>query len=172
MRIGVIGRPHGVRGALKIHLDNPDGTTLQVGSAIHLLVATGAPPAKASKNQARELDDVVVTLGSGIMTLKSVPDRNAAELLVGAQVFVRREDFVPDEAAVFLIDTIGKSVVDGAGCVLGSIAGFSSNGAQPLAEVMTPEGKRVLVPFVPPIVQEIGEVVVLAVPDGLFTVDD
>lgn len=168
MRVGVIGRPHGVRGALKIHLDNPDGETVHAGLGVHLQVA--ADPTK--KQPARAFDDVVVTLGSGICTLKSVADRNAAELLVGAVVFVRREDFVEDEAAVYLIDTIGKDVVDGAGVVLGRITGFSSNGAQPLAEVLTPAGKRVLVPFVPPIVREVAAVVVLDAPDGLFTLDD
>jgi len=91
---------------------------------------------------------------------------------VGAQVYVRREDFVADEDAVYLIDTIGKNVVDPAGIVLGSITGFSSNGAQPLAEILTPAGKRVLVPFVPPIVKDVGAVVVLDVPEGLFNVDD
>ena len=168
MRVGVIGRPHGVRGALKIHLDNPDGETLHPGLPIHVVVA--ADPTK--KRPARAFDDVVVTLGSGILTLKASPDRNAAETLVGAVIYVRREDFVPDEDAVYLIDTIGKDVVDGAGVVLGNITGFSTNGAQPLAEVLTPAGKRVLVPFVPPIVREVGAVVVLDAPDGLFTVDD
>ncbi|MDP2340789.1 MAG: PRC-barrel domain-containing protein [Deltaproteobacteria bacterium] len=177
----MIGRPHGIRGALKIHLDNPDGETLHVGLAIHLVTpgtlgptnhARAASKSAAPKPAIREIDDVIVTLGPGIITLKGVPDRNAAELLVGAQVFVRREDFVEDENAVFLVDAIGKSVVDVKGLVLGSITGFSSNGAQPLAEILTPEGKRVLVPFVPPIVKEIGAVVVLEVPEGLFNVDD
>lgn len=167
MRVGVIGRPHGVRGALKIHLDNPDGETLHPGLQIHLQ-APALPPAKT----ARELDDVIVTLGSGIVTLKAVPDRNAAERLVGAVVWVRREDFKPDQDAVYLIDTIGKDVVDGVGVVLGKIMGFSTNGAQPLAEVLTPAGKRVLVPFVSPIVREVGVTVILDVPEGLFSVDD
>ena len=160
MRVGVIGRPHGVRGALKLHLDNPGGETVHAGLAIHLT------------HGKRELDDVVVTVGSGIVTLKGVPDRNAAELLVGAIVLVRREDFVDDDDAVYLIDAIGKQVVDVSGVVLGSITGFSSNGAQPLAEIRTPEGKNVLVPFVPPIVKDVGVVVVLEVPEGLFSVDD
>ncbi len=161
MRIGVVGRPHGVRGLLKLHLDNRDSKTLRKGLVLRLVRAGVA-----------DVSDVVATVGPGIVSLEKVPDRTAAEALVGAEVFVSRTDFVDDEAEVFLIDAIGKDVVDDKGVVLGRIAAFSTNGAQPLAEVVTPAGKTVLVPFVPPIVQRIADVIELAPPAGLFDVDD
>lgn len=157
----MIGRPHGVRGLLKLHLDNRDSKTVRKGLVLRLVRAGVA-----------DVSDVITSVSPGIVALEKVPDRNAAEALVGAEVFVKRSDFVEDEAEVFLIDAIGKDVVDDKGTLLGRIAAFSTNGAQPLAEVVTPAGKRVLVPFVPPIVQRIAEVVELAPPAGLFDVDE
>lgn len=165
VRIGVVGRPHGIRGALHIHLDNPKSETLKPGLKVRL------------DRAGKVSDDVVGTVGPGTVTLGHVPDRTAAEALVGALFCVQRKDFVVDEAAVYLIDTIGKDVVDAAGVLLGRIVGFTDNGAQPLAEIKRPDvagvvGRVVLVPFVPPIVQDVGDVVVLQVPEGLFELDD
>ena len=160
IRLGVLGRPHGVRGAFKIHCDNPDSDTLEKGLAIRL------------QHAGRDVDHVVASVGGGIVSLEGIADRTGAEALVGAVVFVKRDDFDDDDDAVYLVDAVGKGVVDVAGNDLGVIAGFTDNGAQPLAEVKTPGGKLVLVPFVPPIVDSVGEKVVLRVPEGLFTLDE
>lgn len=161
VRIGVVGRPHGIRGALKVHLDNPDSETLKKGLKVRL------------EHGARVVDDVVATVGNGMLTLEKVPDRTAAEGLVGALFCVQRADFVADEDAVYLVDFVGHRVVDVEGKDLGVIVGFTDNTAQPLAEVKRPDGKIALVPFVPPIVHEVkDDVVVMIVPEGLFDLDE
>lgn len=158
----MVGRPHGVRGLLKIHLDNPGSKTLEKGLVVRL------------EHNGAVVDDVVASVGGGIFGLVKCPDRNAAELMVGAVLLVQRKDFDDDDDdAVYLVDNVGKAVVDVDGAALGVIVGFGDNGAQPLAEVKTPAGKIVLVPFVPPIVDRVGDdVVVLRVPEGLFTLDE
>jgi hypothetical protein len=49
---------------------------------------------------------------------------------------------------------------------------FIDSGPQLLAEVKTPSGRVVLVPFVPPIVNSLGPPIVLAPPGGLFNDED
>jgi 16S rRNA processing protein RimM len=157
VRLGVVGRPHGVRGAVKLHLDNPDGRTLRSGLAVR--VTFGAVSTSRVLRRA----------AAGVVEFADVADRDAAAALTHAVVEVRREDFVDDEDdGVFLIDLIGRAVVDVGGQSLGRISSFHDNGAQPLAEVTTASGERVLVPFVPPIVVDAGDPVVLAPPLGLF----
>lgn len=160
VRIGVVGRPHGVRGALKVHLDNPKGRTLVAGRAIRCVLA------------GKVIDHVVKTAGGGVVTLEGLDDRSAAEALVHAEVQVRRKDLVGDGDGAFLVDLVGAPVTDASGAPLGTLKGFIDTGAQLLAEVATPGGRVVLVPFVAPILVQAGPPVVLAPPTGLFNDDD
>jgi 16S rRNA processing protein RimM len=158
VRLGVVGRPHGVKGALKLHLDNPEGGTVVSGLEVRC----------RQGNRSRPF--VVERWAGGVFTLVGVADRTVAEGLVNAVLEVRRSDFNDDEDedAAYLVDLIGRRVVDAAGHALGVIASFTDNGAQVLADVTTSTGS-VLVPFVPPIVVAIeDDHVVLAPPVGLF----
>ncbi|OGQ18186.1 MAG: hypothetical protein A2138_15180 [Deltaproteobacteria bacterium RBG_16_71_12] len=109
----------------------------------------------------------------GVLTLDDVADRDAADALRGVELFVRRADFPADPASVYLVDLIGAAVVDEAGRALGTVEGFSDNGAQPLLSVARPGGSSVLVPFVPALVRSAGQGrVVLSPPPGLFVESD
>ena len=159
VRLGVVGRPHGVRGALKLHLDNPDGGTVVAGLEIRC------------RQGERTRPFTVARWAGGVLTFVGVDDRTIAEGLVNSILEVRRADFAEeaDEDEAFLIDLIGLPCVDAAGVVFGTIIAFSDNVAQVLAEVKTPAGPVVLVPFVPPIVVAIeDDRIVLAPPGGLF----
>jgi 16S rRNA processing protein RimM len=153
VRLGVIGRPHGVRGALRVHLDNPDSTALRPGRLVRLVGSTATT------------EVVVRSYGHGVLHLADVTDREAALRFVHAVVEIARDALGDD---VLLIDLIGHAVVDERGAPLGRIVRFSDNGAHPLAEVATPDGRTVLVPFVAPLVVSLGSPVVLAPPIGLF----
>ncbi len=161
IRVGVIGRPHGVRGALKLHLDNPDGDTVVAGLGVRVVVG----------GTAREIQ--IKTVGGGIITFDDISDRDVAAGLVNGVVEVRRADFKDDDddEGAFLVDLVGSDVVDVGGAALGVLDGFVDTGMQLLAEVRVPSGAIVLVPFVPPIVQDTGPPIVLAPPGGLFDPD-
>jgi len=160
VRIGIVGRPHGVRGALKVHLDNPKGRTLVAGRAVRCVLP------------GRAVDHVVASAGGGVVAFAGLEDRSAAEALVNAELQVRRRDLVGEGDGVFLVDLVGAAVTDVAGAALGTLKGFTDTGAQLLAEVATPGGRVVLVPFVAPILVQAGPPVVLAPPGGLFNDDD
>ncbi len=154
--LGVVARSHGVKGALKLHRWTDEDAALRAGLEIKLggrvhRVAGYAP---------------------GVLELDDVHTREAADALRGAEVFVRRADFPKDEGEqgdLYLVYLIGAAVVDLAGQPLGTVEGFSDNGAQPLISVARPGAASVLVPYVPAIVRsaEKGRVV-LAPPPGLF----
>lgn len=163
--IGRVARPHGVRGGLRLHLENPDGEVLREGIVLRLERPKSAP---------REVT-VTRVYGESLVNLEEIKDRDEAEALREAHVHVRRADFPPpDEDESYLVDLIGAEVRHVDGRVLGVLESFSDNRAQPLAEVRTSEedgARLVLVPFVPGIVSDVDEsagVVVLAPPLGLF----
>jgi 16S rRNA processing protein RimM len=157
IRLGVVGRPHGVRGAVHLHLDNPRSTALSPGTQVRL--------AHPSSPAVDGVPHVVRRASGGVLSLDGVDDRTAAEALTHAVVEIPRSALGDD---VLLADLLGVDVVDTQGAVLGRIVAFHDNGAQPLAELARPAAPSVLVPFVPPLVVALGPPVVLAPPRGLF----
>jgi len=99
--------------------------------------------------EAKEHSDAVVA-SSG-----DVPDRNAAEALKGARIFIPRSSFPtadPDE--YYWVDLIGMTVVNRASEVLGVVHDLMSTGPQTVLVVHAPstlpgaKPQEVLIPFV------------------------
>jgi 16S rRNA processing protein RimM len=98
---------------------------------------------------AREQGDVIVA------TAQEVPDRNAAEALRGAAVFVSRQSFptaAPDE--FYWVDLIGLDVLNREGQALGAVVDLMETGAHSVLRVVMPgaeaggEPVERLIPFV------------------------
>ena len=95
--------------------------------------------------QAREQGDAVVA------TVQEVTDRDAAEALKGARIFVPRTSFpTPDDGEFYWVDLIGLAVANRGEVALGVVAGLIETGphcvlrVQP-ADLAAPE---CLIPFV------------------------
>lgn len=79
---------------------------------------------------------------------EDVADRDAAEVLKGAGVFVSRASFpTADRDEFYWVDLIGLSVVNREGALLGSVGGLIDTGAHSVLRVVQGEGER-LIPFV------------------------
>lgn len=97
--------------------------------------------------QAREHGDGVVA------TVDELDDRDAAEALKGARVFVSRQSFpTPDEGEFYWVDLIGLDVVNREGLALGRVEGLIETGPHCVLRIVPPAGSaasdEVLVPFV------------------------
>ncbi len=112
----------------------------------------GARPAVALPTllrvvQAKEHGDAVVA------TAQEIPDRNTAEALQGARVFVSRASFpTPDEDEFYWIDLIGLRVHNRADLLLGPVVGLIETGPHCVLRIQPPgtstEADEVLIPFV------------------------
>ena len=81
--------------------------------------------------QAKEHGDGVVAIAD------EVPDRNAAEALKGARIFVSRASFpTPDSDEYYWVDLIGLAVVNREGVELGTVANLISTGPQSVLRVV------------------------------------
>ena len=173
VRIGVVTRPHGVRGAVRLHLDNPESDLLDEGLVVQLRRQVRGAEKAAEHTVAR-----VFGVGDRL-ELEGVASREAAEALRGAELCVHRDAFPEaDDDESYLVDLIGFEVRDVQGHALGTIEAFADNGAQPLAQVMvgTRRGRKRYVefPFVPELISELDEaagVLVVDPPEGLFSGD-
>jgi 16S rRNA processing protein RimM len=93
--------------------------------------------------EAREHGDEVVA------SLRGITDRDAAEALRGARIFVARSSFPSaDEDEFYWVDLIGLAVVNRDGATLGAVTGLLDNGAQSVLRVRAADGSERLIPFV------------------------
>lgn len=89
-----------------------------------------------------------------VARLEGVDDRNAAELLVGWEIAVPRDERpAPDEDEFYWDDLMGLTVVNTAGEILGKVEQLLETGAHDILKVMG-ERER-LIPFTKPIVQDV-----------------
>jgi 16S rRNA processing protein RimM len=172
--LGHVARPHGIKGGLRLHLWNADSETIRAGLEVELR----APPGSGAAKKPKRLK-IASVYGPMLVTFDGVPDRTAAEPLQGAELFARRGDFpaVEEDEEGYLVDYVGALLVDEEHGERGVIEGFSTDTAQPLAQVKVPgKARPVLVPFVDELVVRIEDGpprrVVMRLPEGLFDLDE
>jgi len=106
--------------------------------------------------------------GTVVARLDGVADRNAAEALIGTQLYVPRAALpAPDEEEFYHADLIGLTVEAPDGTVLGKVTALHDFGAGDLLEVALAAGGSVLWPFtrqVVPVVDVAGGRVVVDPP--------
>lgn len=151
VEVGRIADAWGIKGWFKVHAFSSAPDALFAAKNWFL-----QPSEKGAKQftgtvvlpvkQARFHSDTVVA------TSPEVADRNAAEALRGARIFVAREHFPKtDDGEFYWIDLLGLSVVNREGVALGVVTDLMSTGPQTVLvlgyEVEGKEQER-LIPFV------------------------
>ncbi len=165
--VGVIGRPHGVRGQLHVHSYTAEPRDLAAYG-----VLDSADGRRFTLNwvagDVAEVKEVV----SG--TVRPVLDRNAAERLTNLQLFVDRANLPRPAADEFYIsDLIGLQAVSVDGAVLGQVAAIHDYGAGTSIEVAT-QTAPLLLPFTRACVPDVDMAsrrVVICLPDELIVED-
>ena len=138
--IGVIGRPHGMRGAVRAIATGATLATVGPGEAVEA-AAAGAPARRlvlAARAGTRERP---------ILSFEGVATRDEAAALTGAELRVPagRVAPLPDDDTFFVRDLVGCEVVL-AGRVAGRVTAVHETPANDVLEVAGEEGV-LLVPF-------------------------
>lgn len=108
--VALILKPQGIRGELKVKVLCDDGEDLASFSRVFI------------DGEEHKILKVRPQGDCAFITLKGVADRNAAELLRGKEIYVRRED-APElpEDRFYIVDVLGCKVVTENGDTLGTI---------------------------------------------------
>jgi 16S rRNA processing protein RimM len=131
--LGEIGRPHGVRGLVRLHAFTAD--PLAIGAYGALTDATGT----------RRF--VVTPLPGGIGRIEGVTDRDAAARLTGTTLHVERDRLPPSEGDdFFLCDLEGCAAFGADGTPLGAVRAVEDHGAGPFLVIGDGARER-LIPF-------------------------
>ena len=145
VEVGRVVGAWGIKGGIKVQHFATDPQALFSTKRWFLRPPDGpgpVPPPLLRVIQAREHGGVVVA------TVQEVPNRNAAEALKGARVFVARSSF-PTAGAdeYYWVDLLGCSVVNRDGIALGTVTDLLDTGAHSVLRVVQGEDER-LIPFV------------------------
>ena len=136
--MGVIGRPHGVQGLVRVTSYAEDLTAYGP-----LCDASGRRFVLRWRGEG--VAEVAELVGDARV---KVADRNAAEKLTNVRLFVERGQLPEPEADEFyLADLIGLSAVDGDGVQLGTVSAVHDYGAGASLEIERNGHSVLLVPF-------------------------
>lgn len=116
LQIGVIARPHGVRGELKVHLHSEESTALE--SASHLVVESSQ-----GKAERLEIESARGSAKGPILRLMGVDSREAADALRGAKLWVERENVDPLEPGEYYLVDLVDCEIHFEGEVLAKVTG-------------------------------------------------
>lgn len=171
LRVGRLVKAHGLKGALKLELytDNPDRRFVP-GAEFTLQV----PEASPWHGKTITVRDYRVMNGSSVVFFEGVDNRDGAEGLVRAILWIDQDTDEPEDNAWYDHQLIGLDVVRD-GQVIGSIVRVEHMPAQDLlivkAKTAAGDDNEVMVPFVAAIVPTVdpdaGHVVITP-PAGLF----
>ncbi|MCX7384834.1 MAG: ribosome maturation factor RimM [Alphaproteobacteria bacterium] len=134
--LGVIGRPHGVRGFLHVHSYTAEPTDLTAYGPLD--------DGKGRQFRLRWQSEGIARVAE-IVAGKPVwaADREAAALLTNTRLYVARELLPsPDEDEFYLVDLVGLAAFDPAGAPIGTIDAVHDYGAGASLEI-----GRLIIPF-------------------------
>jgi 16S rRNA processing protein RimM len=162
--MGMVGAPHGVRGAVRIKsfTDVPE--------------AIANYGALEDERGERKFTLCIVGTAKGdgmvIATLSGVADRDQAETLRGLRLYAPRAVLpATEEDEFYHADLVGLTVMLGDGSTLGTVIAVHDFGAGDVLEIARDRGQPVVVPFtraVVPVVDLAAGRVVLDPPEGLL----
>jgi 16S rRNA processing protein RimM len=163
VEVGLVLGAWGVKGALKVkpHTAVPEALVaarhwfLRPGDARPGRNGAAALPPVLTVRRPRVQNDVVIASAA------EVPDRNAAESLIGARIYVSRRDFpAPAAGEYYWVDLIGLLVVNRDRAELGRVVDLIDTGPHCVLRVVAggeggePAVER-LIPFVDAYVDEV-----------------
>jgi 16S rRNA processing protein RimM len=142
LSVGVLGRPHGVRGDLHFRPHNPNSRAFDGLRQIWI----------ARDGRTKRYDVVSMRpVNDGYLThLAGVDDREAAAALTLGEVRVPRAVLPPlAPGEYFVEDVVGCAVEGEDGRPLGTVSGTMWNGAHDVATVEDADGRERMIPLVP-----------------------
>jgi 16S rRNA processing protein RimM len=142
LAVGVIGRPHGVRGEVYFRPYNPQSRAFDEIQQLSI--------ERDGQSQLYEVVSMRPVADAYIVRLAGVDDREAAAALTLGEVRVARTQLPPLEPGEYFVeDVVGCSVEGEDGRPLGVVRETLWNGAQDVATIDGPDGRERLIPLVP-----------------------
>ncbi|MBZ4329407.1 ribosome maturation factor RimM [Corallococcus interemptor] len=141
LELGYVARAHGLRGEVAVKSFDPASETLGTVERVRLRLRSG-------EEREYALETFRPANKEDLVCFEGVESRTAAEALVGAKVFVYREDLEPpEEGEFFQGDLVGLNAVDEQGASLGTVEEVWATGEVPNLVIRAKGRPELVVPF-------------------------
>ncbi|WP_434300194.1 ribosome maturation factor RimM [Corallococcus exiguus] len=141
LELGYVARAHGLRGEVAVRSFDPASETLGTVERVWLRLRSG-------EEREYALETFRPANKEDLVFFEGVASRTAAEALVGAKVFVYREDLEPpEEGEFFQGDLVGLNAVDEQGASLGTVEEVWATGEVPNLVIRAKGRPELVVPF-------------------------
>ncbi|MFJ5958492.1 ribosome maturation factor RimM [Paenarthrobacter sp. NPDC092416] len=168
LQVARIGKPHGIRGEVTVQvLTDAPAERFVAGTEFVVEPASAGP---LTIRSARWNKDIL------LLGFEEIADRNAAEVIRGAKLFIETEDLDndDDDEGWYEHELVGLEARVGSQ-VVGKVAALNTMPVQDLLMIKSEDGKEILVPFVDEIVPEVNVeegYILITPPAGLFEIND
>ncbi|MCM1286676.1 MAG: ribosome maturation factor RimM [Clostridium sp.] len=163
-RIGVITKPHGLKGEVKVFPTTDDAKRFK--KLKKCVIRTKKGDIEAEKKSCKFFKNLV------ILSFVGYDDINEVEAFRNCDIYVSREDAVPlEEGEYYISDVIGSEVYEDNGSRLGTVDDVLQTGANDVFIVAMENGKELLVPVINDCVIEIdteGKKVIVKLMKGML----
>jgi 16S rRNA processing protein RimM len=164
--LGVVSRPHGIRGELKVRPFTEHPENLRLYRRLYLAAEGDLTKVEFTNEQVRTNGNTV------ILKLKECTDRSRAEQLAGMGIWLPASELPPlAEGEFYLHSLVGKRARTQAGQFLGTVTALLAGGGQDILVIRDGE-EEYLVPMAPEFVVAIDEAeITLDLPPGLLDIN-
>lgn len=136
LEVGIIVKPHGVRGAFKIRLHDPHSSIIENCDASHFRIVI---------DQSNFLDGLRLNHLKGsdevIVSCDRISTMDVAQGLRGKKLFVEKNAIAIEADEYLVADLIGSKVIEGTRC-FGVVKDVFSSGASDILVVSHEDGER------------------------------
>lgn len=143
VEVGCIVDAWGIQGGIKVKPFSSDPQALFSSRRWFLQPPVGPAPKAAGTSRLPKLLKITQAREQGALVVaraQEIEDRNAAEALRGARIFISRQSFpTAKDGEYYWIDLIGLAVVNREGALLGSVTDLIDTGAHCVLRVQRPD---------------------------------
>lgn len=164
-KVGKIKEAHGLRGEVYVLIFSGDISWLSKLDKVQLQSPEGMQVRELTLEKAKPFKN------GFILKTKEINDRNQSESLKGMEFYIPDEFLISEPGeTIYLEEILHFHIQDPQGKRLGEVINFSSNTAQDLLVLSTPQGEREI-PFVEAFIVKIdfqNRVIIMELPEGLL----
>jgi 16S rRNA processing protein RimM len=161
LEIGIISRPHGITGEVKVQTSPEFLTALEGVRRVYL----------DDSPEGRRIDSYRIHQNAILLRLQGVGTRSAAEELRGVRISIRTRDLPKlSEGEFYAHELTGLRVIDETGQTVGEIREVLATGSNDVYIVALPDGKELLLPAIESVIRKVdldARVMNVIIPDGL-----
>ncbi len=148
LRIGVVTKPHGIRGEVKVYPTTDDVKRFDKTDEV-ILVAKG-------ENLTLHVEHAKYFKNMVILKFREFDNINEVEQFRQCDIMVTRENALPlKEGQFYFCDVIGAKVLDEDGLEIGIVKDVIETGANNVFSIETGGGREVLFPIIPECIKKV-----------------